>query len=87
MNLKKILARTATTSAFIFVFYLLGDTENKRKELVTEAAAAKRLRVKNAVLVRVFEDAFDRLPEHEQNQVMNNASFEMEFAKIVLKED
>ena len=85
MNIKKILARTATTSAFIFVLYVLGDTENKRKSLVSEAAAAKRLRVKNQTLIRSFEDAFDRLSEEDQREVLENAKFEMEFAKIVLK--
>ena len=87
MNIKKILARTATTSAFIFVLYVLGDTENKRKALVKEAEAANRLRVKNKVLAEVFGDAFDLLSEEDAQKVMEKADIEMKFAKIILKED
>lgn len=84
MNIKKLIAKSAHVSLILFMLYVLGDTENKRKSLVNEAA---KLRVKNAALARIVEDAFDRLSEEEQRNVVENAGFEMKFAKILLKED
>lgn len=87
MNIKKLIAKSAHVSLILFMLYVLGDTENKRKSLANEAAAAEKLRVKNAALARIVEDAFDRLSEEEQRNVVENAGFEMKFAKILLKED